>query len=37
MNFLKKTGQSASIEARYLEGKARGFKHPPEVAEQLEV
>lgn len=26
-----------SIEAKYLEGKARGFKHPAEVAEQLEV
>jgi len=26
-----------SIEAKYLEGKARGFKHPAEVVEQLEV
>jgi len=26
-----------SIEAKYLEGKARGFKHPAEVTEQLEI
>lgn len=37
MNFLKKTGTAASIEAKYLEGKARGFRHPPEVTEQLEI
>lgn len=37
MNLLKKTGTTMSIEAKYLEGKARGFKHPAEVAEQLEV
>jgi len=37
MNLLKKTGQGMSIEAKYLEGKARGFKHPAEVTEQLEI
>jgi len=37
MNFLKKTGQATSIEAKYLEGKARGFRHAPEVSEQLEI
>jgi hypothetical protein len=37
MNLIKKTGQGMSIEAKYLEGKARGFKHPAEVTEQLEI
>jgi len=37
MNLLKKTGREMSIEAKYLEGKARGFKHPAEVTEQLEI
>jgi len=37
MAFLKKAGATVSIESRYLEGKARGFKHGPEVGVQLEV
>jgi hypothetical protein len=37
MNLIKKTGTSMSIEAKYLEGKARGFKHPAEVTEQMEI
>jgi len=36
-NFFKKTGTSISIESRYVEGKARGFKHNPEVYDQLGV
>jgi len=37
MSFFKKAGATASIESRYIEGKARGFRHNPEVHVQLEV
>jgi len=32
-----KVATSASIESRYVEGKARGFKHNPEVHDQLAI
>jgi len=35
--FLSKMGSSMNIESRYMEGKARGFKHNPEVFDQLAV
>jgi len=35
--FFGKMGENASIESRYLEGKARGFKHAGEVMEQLQI
>lgn len=37
MNLFKKAGTSMNIESRYVEGKARGFKHNPEVHDQLAV
>jgi hypothetical protein len=35
--MFKKMGTNISIESRYAEGKARGFKHNPEVHDQLAI
>lgn len=35
--MFKQAGTAMSIESRYVEGKARGFKHNPEVHDQLAV
>jgi len=35
--MFAKAGTAMSIESRYVEGKARGFKHNPEVHDQLAI